>query len=163
GGIRSIAAAQRAWNAGVREVILGTRAVDDPGFVARLLDAEAGRVIIGIDALDGRVATRGWVDTGEVLALDLARRVANLGCRRIIYTDISTDGMLTGPNIEAVTALARHVPEVDVIASGGISCLEDVRRLLDVEVPNVAGAITGRALYDGRLDLAQAMRLIAGG
>jgi len=159
GGIRSEASAEEAFAAGVAEVILGTKAIEDHGLVRSLFKRFPGRVIIGIDARDGYVAIKGWVETAQTRATELARILADAGAHRIIYTDIATDGLLTGPNIPALKSMAASVPELELIASGGVSRLEDIEALRDCGVPNLVGVITGRALYEGRLDLASAVQL----
>ncbi|MEQ8821423.1 MAG: 1-(5-phosphoribosyl)-5-[(5-phosphoribosylamino)methylideneamino]imidazole-4-carboxamide isomerase [Sumerlaeia bacterium] len=160
GGIRTRADAEDVWSNGVHDVILGTRAAEDREFVQGLLRDHGARVIVGIDAKDGKVATHGWVETTQEDALDFARSLAADGCQRIIFTDVATDGMLTGPNYPAMQAMARAVPGVQVVASGGVSSLDDILALAALEEPNLAGVITGRALYDGRLDLAQAVQTL---
>ncbi|MCB2153639.1 1-(5-phosphoribosyl)-5-[(5-phosphoribosylamino)methylideneamino]imidazole-4-carboxamide isomerase [bacterium] len=159
GGLRTMPDIESAWEAGVRDVIIGTRAVEDTGFLRELLNRHGDRVIVGVDAKDGIVATRGWTEKSGLQALDFARGLLDWGCRKIIYTDIATDGMLSGPNLVALESMARAVSPMKVVASGGISSLEDVTAILDLKRKNIAGAITGRALYDGRLDLAQAVQL----
>jgi phosphoribosylformimino-5-aminoimidazole carboxamide ribotide isomerase len=139
GGIRSLASAEQAWTAGVSDVIIGTRAVEDPEFTRALLADHAGRVIIGIDAKDGKVATRGWVEAGTLGAEEFTATVAGWGCRRVIYTDIATDGMLTGPSLEATGALARAFPGLEIVASGGVARLEDLLALRDLGLPNLVG------------------------
>lgn len=160
GGIRSVEAARQAWAAGVSDVILGTKALEDEALVDALLAERADGVIVGIDARDGYVATRGWVEKSAVKAIDFAQRVAQRGCRRIIYTDVATDGMLSGPNLAALTAMAEAVPAVEIVASGGIAKLDDVQAVRDLGLANIVGIISGRAVYDGRLDLASAVRLL---
>ncbi len=159
GGIRSVSDAEEAWSAGVDDVIIGTRAVEDIEFVRNVLKEHSDRVIIGVDARDGYVATRGWTEQSQTTALEFAKRMLDLGCRKIIYTDIATDGMLEGPNLEGLKTIARAVPEMQVIASGGISSLTDIEATRELGLPNVPGCISGRALYDGRIDLALAVRI----
>ncbi|MBV0892755.1 1-(5-phosphoribosyl)-5-[(5-phosphoribosylamino)methylideneamino]imidazole-4-carboxamide isomerase [Paracoccus sp. Z118] len=154
GGIRDMATIE-AWLArGVARVILGTVAVEQPDLVAEAAAAFPGRVAVGIDARGGRVATRGWAEETEVKATDLARRFEDAGVAAIIYTDIDRDGAMEGPNILATEALARAVT-IPVIASGGVSSLSDLIALRDTGA--IAGAISGRALYDGALDLKEAL------
>lgn len=154
GGIRDMATIE-AWLArGIARVILGTVAVEDPDLVRRAARAHPGRIAVGIDARAGLVATRGWAETSEVTATDLARRFEDAGVAALIYTDIDRDGAMAGPNIAATEALARAVA-IPVIASGGVSRLGDLLALRDTGV--IAGAISGRALYDGALDLGQAL------
>ena len=156
GGIRDRATAEALFAEGVDYVILGTAALEDPDLVARLAEAHPERVLVGIDARAGRVAVRGWADVTDVAAEDLARDLAGRGAAGFIFTDIERDGMQTGVNLEATAAFAR-ASAVPVIASGGVSTLEDVRRLKPLEPLGVVGVITGRALYEGTLDLAEAL------
>lgn len=157
GGIRDRAGVERWLERGVARVILGTVAVEDPALVREAARAHPGRVAVGIDARAGRVATRGWAEATEVEATELARRFEDAGVAAIVHTDIDRDGAMAGPNVEATAALARAV-SVPVIASGGVSSLEDLERLRDTGV--IAGAISGRALYDGAIDLAAALALL---
>jgi len=159
GGIRSIEDAEEAWDAGVDDVIIGTKAVEDLDFAKTILGEHGDRVIVGVDARDGFVATRGWTEQSSLNAIDFAFRMRDLGCRKIIYTDIATDGMLTGPNLDALRSIATQVPELSVIASGGISSLTDIEAIRELGLSNVPGCISGRALYDGRIDLALAVRI----
>jgi phosphoribosylformimino-5-aminoimidazole carboxamide ribotide isomerase len=158
GGIRSLETIEHYLAAGVRYVIIGTMAVRDPGFVAAACAAFPGRVMVGLDARDGLVATDGWASQSAVSAVELAQRFRDAGVVAIIYTDIARDGMLQGVNIDATVALA-EAAGIPVIASGGVASLDDVRALLAVASRGVVGAITGRAIYEGRLDLAEALRL----
>ncbi len=157
GGIRSRETAERYVAAGVHYVIVGTRAVRDPAFVESLSAALPGRVCVGLDARGGYVATDGWEQTSEVAAVDLARRFENAGVAALIFTDIGRDGMLGGCNVDATRELARAV-SIPVIASGGVTSLDDVRSLA-ASPEGIAGAIVGRAIYDGGLDLAEAIRV----
>jgi phosphoribosylformimino-5-aminoimidazole carboxamide ribotide isomerase len=157
GGIRDRATVERWLNAGLRRVILGTAAVEDPDFVREVARAHPGRVAVGIDARGERVATRGWASETEATVTDLARAYEDAGIAAIIYTDIGRDGAMQGPNVEATAELGRAV-SIPVIASGGVSSLDDLRRLKETGV--VAGAIVGRALYDGAVDLAAALALL---
>ena len=154
GGIRDMATLERWLGAGVARVILGTAAVEDPDFLAQAARAHPGRVAVGIDAREGRVATRGWAETTEIAATDLARRAEQAGAAAIIYTDIARDGAMAGPNVAVTADLARAVT-IPVIASGGVSRLSDLEALAQTGV--IAGAITGRALYEGAIDLAEAL------
>ena len=157
GGIRDLAAVERWLAAGVARVVLGTAAVRDPELVVEACARFAGRVAVGIDARHGRVAVAGWTETATLAVDALAARAANAGVAAIVYTDIDRDGALGGPNIAATEALARAVA-VPVIASGGVASLADLERLKATGV--IAGAISGRALYDGRIDLAAALALM---
>jgi phosphoribosylformimino-5-aminoimidazole carboxamide ribotide isomerase len=153
GGLRTDADIETALGWGVARVILGTRALQDPDWCEAVCRRHPGRVALGIDARDGFVATEGWQTTSRVTALELARRAADWPPAAIIFTDIGRDGMLAGPNRDALAALAKAVP-VPVIASGGVTTVEDVKALA---ARGLAGAIVGRALYEGRLDLAAAI------
>lgn len=159
GGVRDLRTVEGWLEKGVRRVIIGTAAVRDPDFVREAARRHPGGVAVGIDARDGRVAVEGWAQTSEMTAEDLGRRFEDAGVTAIIYTDIARDGILTGLNIEATLRLAEAV-SIPVIASGGLASIEDVRRLLQPDCQKIAGAISGRALYDGRLDPAEAMALI---
>lgn len=158
GGIRNLDTIEYYLAAGVHQVIIGTRAVEDPDFVAEACRAFPDRIIVGLDAKDGRVATDGWATVTDVKATELAREYEGQGVSAIIYTDIARDGMMQGVNVEATLAMAR-ASSIPVIASGGITSIEDVRALLETGEPGLAGAITGRAIYEGSLDLAEAQRL----
>jgi phosphoribosylformimino-5-aminoimidazole carboxamide ribotide isomerase len=156
GGLRTETHLEEALGWGVARVILGTRALHDPDGCAALCRRFPGRVALGIDARGGRVSTEGWLRDSDTLAVDLAHRAAAWGVAAIIYTDIQRDGMLAGANVEATAELARAVPGVPVVASGGVTSLEDVARLARA---GLAGCIVGRALYEGRLDLPAAIEL----
>jgi phosphoribosylformimino-5-aminoimidazole carboxamide ribotide isomerase len=158
GGIRDRATLEAWLDRGVARVILGTAALRDPGLVRDAARAHPGRVAVGIDARAGRVAVEGWAETSEVTALELARRFEDAGVAALVYTDIDRDGALQGPNVAATAALARAVA-VPVIASGGIASLDD-RRAPTASGAPLAGAISGRALYEGRIDLAEAVTLL---
>jgi phosphoribosylformimino-5-aminoimidazole carboxamide ribotide isomerase len=158
GGIRDMAAIENWLARGMARIILGTAAVREPALVREAARAFPGRIAVGIDARGGRVAVAGWAETTELAALDLARRVEDAGIAAIVYTDIDRDGAMGGPNIAATAALARAVA-IPVIASGGVSSLEDLRALRDCGAP-LDGVVSGRALYDGRIDPAEAQRLL---
>lgn len=158
GGIRDMATIAMWLDKGLSRVILGTVAVENPALVREAAKAFPGKVAVGIDARKGRVATKGWATETDVMATDLARSFQDAGVAAIIYTDIDRDGAMQGPNIEATEALARAVA-IPVIASGGVSRIEDLIALRDTGV--IAGAISGRALYDGAIDLAHALRVLA--
>jgi phosphoribosylformimino-5-aminoimidazole carboxamide ribotide isomerase len=160
GGIRDMATIEGWLGKGVNRVIIGTAAVRDPDLVKRAARAYPGRVAVGLDARDGKVAVEGWAQASELSALDIARRFEDAGVAAIIYTDIARDGLLKGLNLDATIALADAVT-IPVIASGGLASLDDVRALLAARAKKLAGAIAGRALYDGRLDAAAALALIA--
>ena len=162
GGIRDLAGVEGWLAAGLRRVILGTAAVKDPELVRAACKAFPGQLAVGLDARDGKVAVEGWAEASELEALDLARKFEDAGVSAIIYTDIDRDGMLSGLNLEATVALARAV-SIPVIASGGLAGIEDLRRLTAAREPGIEGAICGRALYDGRLDAAEALALVGAG
>ncbi len=160
GGIRNLATIEAWLGEGVARVIIGTAAVRNPDLVREAAREFPGRIAVGIDARDGKVAIEGWAETSAVTALDLARAFEDAGVAALIYTDIARDGVLEGLNLDATRALAEAV-SVPVIASGGLASIDDVARLLEPRYAMLAGAIAGRALYDGRLDPAQALALIA--
>ena len=161
GGIRDRATIEGWLGKGVGRVIIGTAAVRDPALVKEASRAFPGRVAVGLDARDGKVAVEGWAATSELAALDLARRFEDAGVAAIVYTDVARDGMLKGLNLEATIELAEQV-SIPVIASGGFASLDDVRALLKPRAQKLQGAIVGRALYDGRLDAAAALALLRG-
>ena len=161
GGIRSLATIEHYVRAGVDFVIIGTRAVKEPAFVAEACKAFPGKVIVGLDARDGRVATDGWAEVTEVMAADLAKQFEADGVAAIVYTDIARDGMMQGVNVEATVAMAR-ASTIPVIASGGITNIDDIRALKAVADQGICGAITGRAIYEGTLDVAEAQKLCDG-
>ena len=159
GGIRDLKTVE-AWLAkGIARVIIGTAAVRDPEFVKRAARRFPGRVAVGLDARDGRVAVEGWAETSQVTALEIAQRFEDAGVAAIIFTDIARDGLLKGLNLDATIALAERI-SIPVIASGGFASIDDVKALLDPRAAKLAGAIAGRALYDGRIDAAAALALI---
>lgn len=160
GGIRDMKGIEGWLDKGLARVILGTAAVREPDLVRKAARAFPGKVAVGIDARDGMVAVEGWAETTELSALDLARRFEDAGVAAIIYTDIDRDGAMQGPNVEATAALARAV-SIPVIASGGVSSLDDLRALKDSGAP-LDGAISGRAIYEGKLDLPAAIALLKG-
>jgi len=160
GGIRDLATVEAWLGKGVDRVIIGTAAVRDPDLVKQAARAFPARVAVGLDARSGKVAVEGWAQTSELSALDIARRFEDAGVVAIIYTDIARDGLLKGLNLDATIALADAIA-LPVIASGGLASLADVQALLEPRARNLAGAIAGRALYDGRLDAAEALALIS--
>jgi len=159
GGIRDLKTVRGWLDKGVARVIIGTAAVRDPGLVREAARLYPGRIAVGIDARDGRVAVDGWAKTSDISALELGRGFEDAGVAALIYTDITRDGALKGLNIEATLALAEAV-SIPVIASGGLASIDDVKRLLAPDCARLAGAIAGRALYDGRLDPAEALAMI---
>ncbi len=158
GGIRDMATIERWLDKGLARVILGTVAVESPALVREAARAFPGQVAVGIDARQGRVATKGWAEETDVLATDLAKSFEDAGVAAIIYTDINRDGAMQGPNIEETAALANAV-SIPVIASGGVSSIDDLRALKSCGAP-LNGAISGRALYDGALDLREALSVL---
>ncbi|MHC5936066.1 1-(5-phosphoribosyl)-5-[(5-phosphoribosylamino)methylideneamino]imidazole-4-carboxamide isomerase [Nostoc sp.] len=162
GGLRDRTSVQQLFNLGVQWAILGTIAVEQPQLVQELCAEFPEKIIIGIDARDGLVATRGWLETSEVLATQLAVQMQELGAAAIIYTDIHRDGTLTGPNLEALRELAAAI-SIPIIASGGVSSLTDLLSLLALEPQGVTGVIVGRALYTGDILLKEALRAIGPG
>ncbi|HEY8554680.1 MAG TPA: 1-(5-phosphoribosyl)-5-[(5-phosphoribosylamino)methylideneamino]imidazole-4-carboxamide isomerase [Burkholderiales bacterium] len=158
GGIRDEETIQAYLDCGVRYVILGTKAVNAPHFVSDVCAEFPGHIIVGLDAKDGKVAIDGWSKLSGHDVIDLAKRYQNEGVEAIVYTDIGRDGMMTGVNVEATTRLASAI-SIPVIASGGISTLDDIRKLCAIADTGVVGAIVGRALYEGTLDFAEAQKL----
>ncbi len=159
GGIRDMATVEGWLGKGVNRVIIGTAAVRDPELVKRAAKQHPERIAVGLDARDGKVAVEGWAETSELTALDLARRFEDAGVAAIVYTDVARDGMLKGLNLDATIALADAV-SIPVIASGGLASMADIRAMLAPGARKLAGAIAGRALYDGRLDAGAALALI---
>lgn len=158
GGIRDMKTIRMYLDLGVRRVIIGTEAIKNPQLVQNACQAFPGRIIVGIDARSGRVAIEGWTQTTEVTAIELAKRFEDSGVAAINFTDIHRDGMQTGPNIEETLRLAQAV-SIPVFASGGVSTIDDIKNLIPHEKAGIAGVITGRALYEGTLDLKEAIRL----
>ncbi len=158
GGIRDAATIAAYLAAGVDDVIIGTKAVQEPDFIKKMCQEFAGHIIVGLDAKNGQVATDGWLTVSHHTVIDWAKRFEDAGVSAIVYTDISRDGMMQGLNIEATVALSQaiHIP---VIASGGITTLEDVVLLCEAHAQGIIGAITGRAIYEGTLDCAKAQRV----
>jgi phosphoribosylformimino-5-aminoimidazole carboxamide ribotide isomerase len=159
GGIRDRSTIEAWLGKGVRRVIIGTAAVRDPALVKGAARAFPGRVAVGLDARDGKVAVEGWAETSTLSALDIAQRFEDAGVAAIIYTDVARDGMLKGLNLDATIALAEKI-SIPVIASGGLASIADIRALLEPRARKLEGAIAGRALYDGRLDSAEAIALL---
>ncbi len=161
GGIRDIPTIEAYLEMGIGRVIIGTAAQRNPELVEEACKRFPGRIVVGIDAKNGMVAVQGWAEVTGVTATELARRFEGFGVSAIVYTDISRDGMMQGPNIEATRALAESI-SIPVIASGGVSSLKDIENLLAVEKSGVTGVITGKAIYTGALDLAEAIALTKG-
>lgn len=157
GGIRDKKAIERVLQSGVQRAILGTSALKDPAFAKDMCKEYGDRIAVGIDARDGMVATHGWTEVGEKPAVDFAIEMEAAGVKTIIYTDIKRDGMLKGPNIEATKKIAQAVQSVEIIASGGVSSLDDIKNLKTLEPLGVTGAIVGKALYTGDLQLEDAI------
>jgi phosphoribosylformimino-5-aminoimidazole carboxamide ribotide isomerase len=158
GGIRDLETIEAYLELGVERIILGTVAKENPPLVAEACRRFTGRILVGIDARDGMVAVRGWAELTAKKAVDLAKEMEDLGVTAIIYTDIARDGMMQGPNLTATAALARAI-SIPVIASGGVSSLDDIRNLLQIESAGIAGVITGKAIYNGSLTLREAVAL----
>ena len=162
GGLRDRAGVARLLETGVQRAILGTVAVENPKLVTELCQEFPQQIVVGIDARNGMVATRGWLETSEVAATDLAKRMAQQGAAAIIYTDIHRDGTLSGPNMDALRELAESI-EIPVIASGGVSSLTDLLSLLSLESIGVTGVIVGKAIYTGDVSLKEAVRAVGDG
>ena len=160
GGIRDLETIERYLDDGVSYVIIGTAAVKNPGFLHEACDAFPGHIMVGLDAKDGKVATDGWSKLTGHDVVDLAKRYQDYGVEAVIYTDIGRDGMMSGINVEATVRLARALT-VPVIASGGLTSVDDIRKLLEVEGEGITGCIAGRAIYEGRLDFAEALKAAA--
>ncbi len=158
GGIRTVETVEAYLEAGMAYVIIGTKAVEDPDFVTELCKQFSGNIIVGLDAMDGKVAIKGWAEVSDVDLFDLSRRFEGDGVDAIIYTDISRDGMMQGANVENTTKLAQAI-NIPVIASGGIHDLGDVEAICKVAHYGISGAITGRAIYEGTLDFAEGQKL----
>ena len=162
GGLRDADRVSALFDLGVQYAILGTAAVENPDLVGQLSANFPGRIMVGIDAREGKVATRGWLETSEVMAIDLAHQMGAQGAAAIIYTDIKRDGTLKGPNMEALRELASAI-DTPVIASGGVSALSDLLSLLSLVPSGVSGVIVGKALYTGDVSLKQAIRAVGSG
>jgi phosphoribosylformimino-5-aminoimidazole carboxamide ribotide isomerase len=160
GGLRDRARVQQLLNLGVQRTILGTVAVEQPDLVGELCAEFPGQIVVGIDARNGKVATKGWLETSEVEAAELAGRMSKFGAAAIIYTDIHRDGTMQGPNMVALRELAESI-DIPVIASGGVSSVQDLVNLLKLESIGVTGAIVGKAIYTGDVDLKEAIRAVS--
>ncbi len=155
GGLRTPEALSAVLDAGAARAIIGSAALEDPEFLSTSVEIYGDRIAVGIDARDGLVQTRGWVETSKTPATELARAVAAMGVTTIIYTDTATDGMLGGPNLAQMAAICDAAPNCSITASGGVSSVQDVRNLIALGKPNLRAAIVGKALYDGRTTLAE--------
>ena len=155
GGIRTPEALAAVLEAGAARAIIGSAALEDPEFLTSSAEIYGDRIAVGIDARDGFVQTKGWVETSKTPAVELAHAVASLGVKTIIYTDTATDGMLGGPNLAQMAAICDAAPSCDITASGGVSSVQDVKNLMALGKPNLRAAIVGKALYDGRVTLAE--------
>jgi len=156
GGIRSMSVVDSLLDAGLQRVVLGTAAVQDPGFVKQALTMQPHNIAVGIDVLDGSVQVSGWTKDSYLRAISLAKKLQDLGARLVIYTDISRDGVLEGPNVEATKEML-ETTELSVIASGGVSSIEDVRHLAELDHWRLDGVIIGKALYEGRIEFEEAL------
>lgn len=159
GGIRDLATIETWLGKGIARVIIGTAAVKNPALVIEACKLFPGRIAVGLDAKGGLVATEGWADVSDLTVLDMARRFEDAGVAAIIYTDIDRDGVLEGLNMPATIALANAI-SIPVIASGGLSSIDDIKAMIAAKCPGLEGAISGRALYDGRLDPKEALKLL---
>ena len=164
GGVRSLEVIKHWLDMGVQRVVIGTKAVTDPNFLQECLNQfDPEKIAVGIDAKNGKVAVKGWIESVDLCAVEFAKSVQEIGIHTIIYTDISRDGMMIGPNFEAQMEMLKTL-EIDVIASGGVASLDDIRRFKEIaaEHSNLNGVITGKAVYDGELDVSEAIGLIKG-
>jgi phosphoribosylformimino-5-aminoimidazole carboxamide ribotide isomerase len=158
GGIRSLETIKLYLDMGINRVILGTVALKDPNLVNRACAEFPGQIVVGIDAKSGFVAVEGWAETSEIPVIELAKKFENAGVSAVIYTDINRDGVMTGPDLEGTKLLASSI-NIPVIASGGISCTEDIQKVKDLEECGVCGVIVGRAIYEGTVDIDQALKI----
>jgi phosphoribosylformimino-5-aminoimidazole carboxamide ribotide isomerase len=161
GGIRSLTSIEETLASGVNRVVLGTVAIQDPGLVEKACKKFPGRILVTIDAKDGMVVVKGWVEESTVTASELAKRLEAVGVAAVVFTDIKRDGMMVGPNIQAAKELAQSV-SIPVIISGGISSLNDIREIIPLKAAGIIGMIIGRAIYDGSVDLRAAINLVKG-
>jgi phosphoribosylformimino-5-aminoimidazole carboxamide ribotide isomerase len=156
GGIRNMTVLDCLLDAGIQRVVLGTATVQDPGFVKEALTLQPHNIAVGIDALDGNVQVSGWTENSDIRAIQLARKLQDLGARLVIYTDISRDGVLEGPNVGAVKEMLEST-DLAVIASGGVSSIADVRHFAELDHGRLDGVIIGKALYEGRIEIGEAL------
>jgi phosphoribosylformimino-5-aminoimidazole carboxamide ribotide isomerase len=161
GGVRELKAAENLLQGGVKRVVLGTKAIEDRAFFTTLLKKWNDRIAVSLDCHNGMVAQRGWTTTSNIKATDLVKELEQLGLKTLIYTDIARDGMLTGPNLAELKGLL-SVTKIPVIASGGVSNLDDIKKLKQLEADGLMGAITGKAIYEGKLDLKEALKAAKG-
>jgi phosphoribosylformimino-5-aminoimidazole carboxamide ribotide isomerase len=159
GGIRTIHTVNEYINIGVKYIILGTAAVKNPNFLKICLNKYPDNITVGIDAKNDFVSTDGWTENSKLNFIEFAKQVVNKGCKRIIYTDIARDGMLSSPNYDNLKKLAESV-NCEIIASGGVSCIDDIKKLIELNIPNITGVITGKALYEKKILLKDAVKLI---
>lgn len=162
GGLRSRAAIETALAAGADRLVVGTAVLQDEDLLRWAIDRLAGALVVALDAREGLVATHGWTRVSDRRAVDVAEGLLSTGVRHLLYTDIGRDGMLGGPNLAALAGLARAVPPLTVIASGGIATLDDLRKLAELDAPNISGVIVGRALYEGRFSVGEAVEVLSG-
>ena len=160
GGLRDFDSVEKIFELGINYAIVGTAAISDDIFLDRLVKCYGEKIIVGIDAREGKVAVEGWMKQGDIDAIELAKKVFSFGVQTIIFTDIKRDGMLKGPNISSLSKLSKTVADVRIIASGGISSLEDLRTIKNLKSPNIIGAIIGKALYEGLTNLKDAIEQI---
>lgn len=158
GGIRSEEAIDSLLSNGVERVILGTKVIDDLEFLGRMITKYNDKIAVSLDCSNGFVAGHGWTKTTDIKAVDLVKKLEEKGLRYLIYTDIATDGMLSGPNFKALDEIC-NATNIPIIASGGISCMEDIKKLITFKEKGIIGAITGKAIYEGTLDLKEALKL----
>ncbi len=159
GGIRSKEDAEMYFNAGIKYIIVGSKAVEDINFVEDLCKSFKNKIIIGIDAKDGVVATDGWAKSSKIGALDLAKKVENFGVKEIVYTDIEKDGMMMGPNIESILKLSESI-NIPIIASGGITTIDDIKKISNYSNLGISGMIVGRALYENKINVNEAQKIL---
>jgi phosphoribosylformimino-5-aminoimidazole carboxamide ribotide isomerase len=160
GGLRTDAHVRELLDVGVARVILGTRAIEEPEALKILVAGFGDKIAVGIDARNGFVQIKGWIETTDIQATDLATRMADIGVRTIIYTDTATDGMMKGPNIPGMAAMCDAVPTVNIVASGGVSCADDVRRLAELNRNNLEGVIVGKALYEKTTTIPELLKIL---
>ncbi len=161
GGIRDLALVETWISSGIQRIVIGTAAVKNPDLVKEACRLFPGQIAVGLDAKGGKVAVEGWAEETDLTALEMAKRFEGAGVAAIVFTDIDRDGVLTGPNIEATVSLANSI-SIPMVASGGVSSLKDIQNLVATECPGIEGVISGRAIYDGRLDVKEALAVLKG-